>query len=124
MKRWRLGGCDWIWMSQRRPKGPPGTLLLALGAGGAQASPAVLSGLSTSLRHARNPEPACMHAPPHGSTQFQSRSVWARRKQKSCEEITDRDETALIEEDDRIDRHGGRDQLEKPIDHAYLFGER
>lgn len=35
-------------------------------------------------------------------------------------------ETALIEEDDRIDRHGdgGRDQLEKPIDHAYLFGGR
>lgn len=29
-------------------------------------------------------------------------------------------ETALIEEDDRIDRHGGRDQLEKPIDHACI----
>ena len=60
LKRWRLLGKQGsLTTTRRQPRGPPGTLLLALGAGGASCRSVVLSGLATtSFRHARNSKPA------------------------------------------------------------------
>lgn len=91
-----IGRGDSIWISQR-PKGPPGTLLLALGAGGGVIS-VVLSGLSTSFRHARNSEPACTSV----NSRLNSISIQKRRKSKFLCEEPDRDS----KENESIDMEG------------------